>query len=519
MNKSTRILKRLLALFLVVLMSINSFGAVVSDNDGSAFITKAEFDSLKNDFQSQIDQYNTSIDAKIDGAIASYLAGISVDRDPINLYERVMNNTGGHFRFVNHSPGAGSPTLQTDFTLTVNNYISRYLDIVYAGVASRGSAVGFDYGLLAAKSWNELDRIVGATKSSGSSAWWSFTSWNRDTPAKKSQLTQRRDNFMDVTTQNTAGSGTAWVYHVNPNGSQTLQTYNTSIYPMQDVVVNRFRYKNFSTKAETSSNTNFITYYTTANGMNMTTSKTQTITAMTDYRTVSGGTSVNPSTATTADTVWYTHKLLKVQVDDGVDYSLFQWGGDKSKDNIYVLSDTQKPVENTAVTKSATNSTKTELYFPYTGVDTRNITFSGVAVTYTPVELKPTLKVRSSFSNNYLSSVADEIVYIGNGAPLFETEDDDQTVKVNLHAFLTNADGTRITGEINVMISDKKFVQGEFDTTATLRVTKTYTISDITGYDIDVDVDCQSAGLYWINAYPSNGGDLLGFEDPSFKLK
>ena len=80
MKKSTRIVKRILALFLVVLMSIESFGAVVSDNDGSAFITKAEFDSLKNNFQSQIDQYNTSIDSKIDGAIASYLAGISVAR-------------------------------------------------------------------------------------------------------------------------------------------------------------------------------------------------------------------------------------------------------------------------------------------------------------------------------------------------------------------------------------------------------------------------------------------------------
>ena len=78
MKKSTRIVKRVLALFLVVLMSIESFGAVVSDNDGSAFITKAEFDSLKNNFQSQIDQYNTSIDSKIDGAIASYLAGINV---------------------------------------------------------------------------------------------------------------------------------------------------------------------------------------------------------------------------------------------------------------------------------------------------------------------------------------------------------------------------------------------------------------------------------------------------------
>ncbi|MBO6120022.1 MAG: hypothetical protein J6P02_06100 [Lachnospiraceae bacterium] len=78
MRKSTIIVKRTLALFLVVLMSINTMGAIVSDNDGSAFITKAEFDSLKNDFQSQIDQYNTSIDSKIDGAIASYLGGIQI---------------------------------------------------------------------------------------------------------------------------------------------------------------------------------------------------------------------------------------------------------------------------------------------------------------------------------------------------------------------------------------------------------------------------------------------------------
>ena len=76
MRKSTIIVKRILTLFLVVLMSIESFAAVVSDNDGSAFITKAEFDSLKNNFQAQLDAYNTGIDSKIDSAIASYLAGI-----------------------------------------------------------------------------------------------------------------------------------------------------------------------------------------------------------------------------------------------------------------------------------------------------------------------------------------------------------------------------------------------------------------------------------------------------------
>lgn len=61
------------------LLCIESFAAVVSDNDGSAFITKSEFDSLKNNFQAQLDSYNTSIDSKIDNAIASYLSGITMD--------------------------------------------------------------------------------------------------------------------------------------------------------------------------------------------------------------------------------------------------------------------------------------------------------------------------------------------------------------------------------------------------------------------------------------------------------
>ena len=71
-------MKRLVALSLVLLLSIESFAAVVGDNDGAAFITKAEFDSLKSTFQAQIDRYNKSIDNKIDGAISAYLEGVQV---------------------------------------------------------------------------------------------------------------------------------------------------------------------------------------------------------------------------------------------------------------------------------------------------------------------------------------------------------------------------------------------------------------------------------------------------------
>ena len=78
-NKVLASRHKIITMFFVFILCINSFSAVVSDNDGSAFITKAEFDSLKNNFQSQLDSYNTSIDSKIDNAISSYLAGISMD--------------------------------------------------------------------------------------------------------------------------------------------------------------------------------------------------------------------------------------------------------------------------------------------------------------------------------------------------------------------------------------------------------------------------------------------------------
>ena len=72
--------KKALCLIFAFLLSINSFAAIVSDNDGSAFVTKAEFEALKENFANQIVNYNNSIDSKIDGAIASYLAGIKLEK-------------------------------------------------------------------------------------------------------------------------------------------------------------------------------------------------------------------------------------------------------------------------------------------------------------------------------------------------------------------------------------------------------------------------------------------------------
>ena len=45
-------IKKILLVIISILSLCNiTFSAIVSDNDGSAFITKAEFDALKEDFK------------------------------------------------------------------------------------------------------------------------------------------------------------------------------------------------------------------------------------------------------------------------------------------------------------------------------------------------------------------------------------------------------------------------------------------------------------------------------------
>lgn len=80
MHKVIKLSKRIIVLLITLLFGIECFAAVVSDNDGAAFITKAEFDSLKNSFQSQINAFNSGIDAKIESSIASYLANVKIEK-------------------------------------------------------------------------------------------------------------------------------------------------------------------------------------------------------------------------------------------------------------------------------------------------------------------------------------------------------------------------------------------------------------------------------------------------------
>ena len=109
-------LKRVGAFLIILLLCFNNFAAIVSDNDGSAFVTKAEFEALKENFAEQIDSYETSIDSKIDGAIAAYLDGLRFKKtikvpnyikDYLTHYgltrvvpKRSWTNNGGGFGYI-----------------------------------------------------------------------------------------------------------------------------------------------------------------------------------------------------------------------------------------------------------------------------------------------------------------------------------------------------------------------------------------------------------------------------------
>ncbi|MBR4313866.1 MAG: hypothetical protein IKP66_03045 [Lachnospiraceae bacterium] len=148
--KKLKLLKKGLTLFLVLFLCVNNFAAIVSDNDGSAFITKAEFDSLKNDFQSQIDKYNTSIDAKIDGAIAAYLAGIKVEKEQIkSLFVRTWSDytvTNGAFAQTYEYPDFSNSINVFHYRFNANSYYDNPVGnlVMGANVASDGNRADQD---------------------------------------------------------------------------------------------------------------------------------------------------------------------------------------------------------------------------------------------------------------------------------------------------------------------------------------------------------------------------------------
>lgn len=144
-----KIIMRIVAIIMAIVFSMQCFAAVVSDNDGPAFITKTEFEALKKDFEMQVERYNESIDKKIDGAIAAYLAGIKL----VKTYDWALDTKSSFIGKVTWGDVAFS-SLTGDKALTVpnKNFLvgqdETYCGITWStslnGTSSKISEGGFD---------------------------------------------------------------------------------------------------------------------------------------------------------------------------------------------------------------------------------------------------------------------------------------------------------------------------------------------------------------------------------------
>ena len=100
MKDSVKFIKRIISLSVIILLlfSVMSYAAVVDSSDGKAFVTKETFENLKKKFDAQLDIYESSLNNKIDGAIANYIksqvAGYVTSNILNSKYKKVSSING-----------------------------------------------------------------------------------------------------------------------------------------------------------------------------------------------------------------------------------------------------------------------------------------------------------------------------------------------------------------------------------------------------------------------------------------
>lgn len=139
---------KVIMMLICILLLTTSYtkAAVISDNDGSAFITKAEFEAMKKNFNTQVERYNESIDSKIDGAIASYLAAMTVKMENV---DSILNRFSTNQRTFVQAISNPTTCTQDDIYIEESGYwVAAYSYASaggYSGYALAG-LVGFDGG-------------------------------------------------------------------------------------------------------------------------------------------------------------------------------------------------------------------------------------------------------------------------------------------------------------------------------------------------------------------------------------
>ena len=502
--------KKALCLIFAFLLSIESFGAVVSDNDGSAFVTKAEFEALKNNFAAQIDNYNTSIDSKIDGSIASYLAGIKLSKAPENYFIRIKKALG-EVRFKN-SVKSTSNVIATNEILNVYRHWrqARYtgLELVFKMWPSiRGNGLYYSYNVALIKAgtssaYNDMDGSTFLLKAATgiwegdphpNGVWIVGPSGNFQTNGSQTGLGTKKVGGTEVKQIVTNGSGQVYTYKITPIGRKVLTRYNISYYPVCNINVFGHSYINYAQ--------NFWTNYKGTNLQRDVISLTRNIgdDELLNWGSIGSGTQFAQTYEGATETRWNA-QVYTVSTSDNYNYELAIWGKVPTN-NIYCVNQNSILVAGTRKTINASESQgtiKAENWDKVSGLEEKDVTLSGVTTTYTPPKLNTELKSIDSFANDYISTIVGETIYHGQGIKIGEvTQDEDINVRITFKNELSS------NQTIKFILTSGKIGAAN---TKVLSPEETITINGNDDSIIIRKVSLESKSDIWFNCYNTTDG-------------
>ena len=518
-------LKRVACLFLVVLMSIDSLAAVVSDNDGSAFVTKAEFEELKADFASKIDEYNAALDGKIDGVISLYLSGLKLNKEPVNSFEVLKKNLG-EVRFKNSIKTTNSSITTNEILNVYRQYFQkRYTGMaftfqIYPAVQSNGalkytmSTVLLNDGTQSSYS-DQTDSSFLMLKSNGvwdddPSSWapngaWivgptgAFTRDGSQTGLSTKSVYGTNDKQVVVD-----GAGVLYTYKITPLGRKVIKNYNTSYYPVCIINVYGHSYKDFAA--------NFWSNYKGTTVQQDTTSLTCTLgnSDLLKYGRIGTGTPYADNySGGTAATRWNA-QVYTLKTTDGIDYERVIWGQVPTA-TIYCVDENANIVAGTEKTKAASDTQTTikgEDWSNVTGMIERDVTLSGIKVTYTPPKLNIESRKIDYFTNDYVSTMVGETVYHGQGVKIGEALQDGD-VKVTLRF----KNGSSENASLRFILTN-----GKVGVTGTEVLNNLETVTCNGSTTVTRTVTFAKKGDLWINCYSNTSGVDVILDDVKLEL-
>lgn len=505
------ITKKIFTILVLIILIVNSvFATSVNENDGSAFITKAEFDALKSSFQSKIDEYNLGIDSKIDSAVASYLSGIKITNDPIDYYAKVKSAYGNSDPIFLNSIKTTKSSNKAEIGINVVNryYIPTNVfpdtdyELWYTNPTGTGTytsrracrvvpnATRYD-GTNQAYNFMEADELdlpltsivlgqqawVSTTRTDIGTNIWTNATYNPENKLKGNTTKEISDN----------GEGTAYITHVTPAGNVVLREYASSIWPLMKGTVYFHMYADYYAK----SLANWKTYHNKDNGMPLKTAQTLAMPTYSAWGTVSEGTSRTDESTTQG--CWGDLSVRLYKVTDGVDYSSFLWGRTSGMAP-YCIHNTVSP--STVAASYTLASAKYETSY-YDNSLTKQIQKNDIPsnkVTYYKPSITPMSIFLKDIISDTLTSLMGENVKLGSGIPIFQgTSDEKVRIKIKF--------GTSGGSYVNFSISDKMFVDGNNVGT------NIKTINNATsGTEYIYDIDSKNNTIYWLNVYNTTTG-------------